>query len=74
VQLLAVATLLRVITELLFPVLLPAGRGTGGILLLPAIAILAVGYSMPERVGIIAIAGCWLGIYPFVPAWGAPML
>jgi hypothetical protein len=43
-------------------------------LLLPAIAILAAGYSMPERVGIIAIAGCWLGIYPFVPAWGTPML
>jgi O-antigen/teichoic acid export membrane protein len=79
-QLLAVAALLRVTTELLFPVLLAAGRpGTaarlsGGILLVLTIAILAVGYSLPERVGIIAVAGCWLGIYPFVLAWGARML
>jgi O-antigen/teichoic acid export membrane protein len=79
-QLLAVAALLRVTTELLFPVLLAAGRpGTAarlsiGILLALTIAILAVAYSLPERVGIIAVAGCWLTIYPFVLGWGARML
>jgi hypothetical protein len=69
-----------VTTELLFPVLLAAGRpGTAarlsiGILLALTIAILAVAYSLPERVGIIAVAGCWLTIYPFVLGWGARML
>ncbi len=79
-QLLAVAALLRVTAELLFPVLLATGRpGTaarlsGSILLLLSAAILVVGYSVPARTGIIAIAGCWLGIYSFVLAWGARAL
>jgi O-antigen/teichoic acid export membrane protein len=79
-QLLAVAALLRVTTELLFPVLLAAGRPgvaarlSAGILSLLSIAILAVGYSLPARTGIIAVAGCWLGIYPFVLVWGARMV
>ena len=79
-QLLAVAALLRVTTELLFPVLLAAGRpGTAarlsaGILLVLTVAIAAVGFTLPGRVGIIAVAGCWLAIYPFVLAWGARML
>jgi O-antigen/teichoic acid export membrane protein len=79
-QLLAVAALLRVTTELLFPVLLAAGRPGAaarlsvGILLMLTLAILAVGYVFPEQAGIIAVAGCWLGIYPFVLAWGARML
>ena len=79
-QLLAVAALLRVTTELLFPVLLAVGRPgiaaklSLGILLMLTVAILAVGYCLPERVGIIAVAGCWLSIYPFVLVWGARML
>ncbi|WP_419757694.1 oligosaccharide flippase family protein [Acidisoma sp.] len=79
-QLLAVAALLRVTGELLFPVLLAAGRPgaaarlSGGILMVLTVAIAAVGYGLPERVGIVAVAGCWLGIYPFVLVWGATML
>jgi O-antigen/teichoic acid export membrane protein len=79
-QLLAVAALLRVTTELLFPALLAAGRPgaaarlSGGILLLLTLAILVVGYSLPARFGIVAVAGCWLAVYPFVLAWGARML
>jgi O-antigen/teichoic acid export membrane protein len=79
-QLLAVAALLRVATELLFPLLLAVGRPgvaarlSAGILLLLTIAILAVGYGLPAQMGIIAVAGCWLGIYPFVLAWGVRML
>jgi hypothetical protein len=69
-----------VTTELLFPALLAAGRPgaaarlSGGILLLLTLAILVVGYSLPARFGIVAVAGCWLAVYPFVLAWGARML
>jgi O-antigen/teichoic acid export membrane protein len=79
-QLLAVAALLRVTTELLFPVLLAAGRPelaarlSAGILFLLTVAIFAVGCTLPARLGIIAVAGCWLGIYPFVLIWGARTL
>ncbi|MCB8881059.1 oligosaccharide flippase family protein [Acidisoma cellulosilytica] len=79
-QLLAVAALLRVTTELLFPVLLAAGRPgiaarlSVGILLTLTLAIFLVGYLLPQGPGIIAVAGCWLAIYPFVLVWGARML
>jgi O-antigen/teichoic acid export membrane protein len=79
-QLLAAAALLRVTAELLFPALLATGRPgaaarlSGSILLLLSAAILIVGYIVPARTGTIAIAGCWLGIYPFVLAWGTRTL
>ena len=79
-KILALAALLRIASQLLFPVLIGSGRpGVAArlalaTLLLLGAGILVAGFSLQARGGIIAVAGVWLGVYPLLLAWGARYL
>jgi len=76
-KLLAAAALMRVTSQLLFPVMIGSGRPgaaarlSATTLLLLSAGILAVGLSFPPSSGIIAVSAVWLGIYPLLLVWGA---
>jgi O-antigen/teichoic acid export membrane protein len=79
-QVLAAAGLLRVVSQLLTPVLMAAGRPglaarvSAATLALLAAGIAAVGFRFPAGTGIVAVSAVWLGIYPLLIAWGAVYL
>ncbi len=74
--LLAAAGLLRVVSQLLTPVLIASGRpGLAARLAAVSLALLAggilgIGFTLPAAIGIPAVAGLWLGLYPLLLAWG----
>jgi O-antigen/teichoic acid export membrane protein len=74
-QLLAAAALLRVLSQLLMPLLLGTGRPatvarlSAATLVLLAAGILAACLIFPAQTGIIAVSGVWLGIYPLLLIW-----
>ena len=76
-RLLAAAALLRIIAQLLFPVLMASGRPglaarmSAATLLLLSAGILAAGLSFRAGRGIIAVSAVWLGVYPLLLVWGA---
>ena len=78
--LLAAAALLRVISQLLYPLTLGSGhpkialRLAAVTLLLLSAGMLVVGVSFPARTGIVAIATVWLAVYPLLLLWGAHYL
>ena len=79
-KLLAAAALLRVTSQLLLAVMMGTGRpGLAARLSLTTLlslsmGILLVGFTLPARTGIIAVAAIWLAIYPVVLLWGARYL
>lgn len=79
-KLLAAAALLRVTSQLLYPVTLGSGRpGTAArlsaaTLLMLSTGILIAGFSFPAQTGIIAVSAVWLGVYPFLLIWAARYL
>jgi len=76
-KLLAAAALLRVCSQLLFPVMMGSGRpGTAArlsatALLLLSAGILTAGLCLPAERGIVAVAAIWLATYPLLLVWGA---
>jgi O-antigen/teichoic acid export membrane protein len=79
-KLLAVAALLRVSLQLLYPLMLGSGRPGSAVrlsattLLLLSAGIVAAGLSFPAGNGIIAVSALWLAIYPLLLAWGVRYL
>ena len=79
-KLLAAAALLRIVSQLLFPVMMGSGRPEVAVqlsaltLLLLSGGILLVGFSFQARNGIIAVAAVWLCVYPLLLAWGVRYL
>ena len=75
-RLLAAAALLRIVSQLLFPLMIGSGqpgaaaRLSAMTLLLLGTGILAAGMSFPARTGIVAVSAVWLGVYPLLLAWG----
>jgi O-antigen/teichoic acid export membrane protein len=74
-QLLAAAALLRVMSQLMYPLLLASGRPrtAAGLsvvtLLLLSGGFTIVGFTLPAGVGIVAIAAIWLALYPPLLLW-----
>ncbi len=79
-KLLAAASLLRITTQLLYPLMMGSGRpGTAArlsalTLVLLSGGIVAVGCLLPGQSGIVAVSAVWLGVYPLVLLWGAAAL
>ena len=79
-KLLAAAALLRIMSQLLYPLMMGSGRpGTAAklsalTLLLLSVGILAAGFSFHAQAGLIAVSAVWLGVYPLVLGWGASTL
>ncbi len=79
-KLLAAAALLRVTTQLLYPLLMASGRPGSAARLsattlgLLTIGILIAGYSFPAQTGIIAVSAMWLAIYPPLLMWASRYL
>jgi len=79
-EILAAAALLRVISQLIYPLALGAGRPrtvarlSGVTLLLLASGMLIAGFAFSARVGIVAIAVVWLAVYPLLLLWEARYL
>lgn len=79
-KLLAAAGLLRVISQLLYPLMIGAGqpdkaaRLAASTLLLLSIGILAAGLLFHAETGLIAVAAVWLVIYPPLLLWGMAYL
>lgn len=79
-KLLAAAALLRVLSQLLAPVLIASGRPglaarlAATTLLLLAAGILLVGVTLPASCGVAAVAALWLCMYPPLLAWGVSYL
>ncbi len=75
-KLLAAAALLRIVSQLLFPVMMGSGRPEVAAqlslltLLLLSSGILVVGFSFQAKNGIIAVSTVWLCVYPLLLAWG----
>ena len=71
-KLLAAAALLRIMTQLLYPLLMGSGRPgmaaklSALTLLMLSLGILAAGCSLHAQAGVIAVSAVWLGIYPVV--------
>lgn len=74
-ELLAAAALLRVLSQLLYPLALGSGhprtamRLSAVTLLLLSSGMLIAGFVFPARGGIVAIATVWLAIYPLLLVW-----
>lgn len=74
-KLLAAAALLRVLSQLIYPLLLASGRPrtaarlSAVTLLLLSAGFAAVGVTLPARSGIVAIAALWLALYPLLLVW-----
>jgi O-antigen/teichoic acid export membrane protein len=79
-KLLAAAALLRVMSQLLYPLILGSGRPqtaarlSAATLLLAGAGILFVGLRFPARAGIIAISAVWLAVYALLLIWGVRYL
>jgi O-antigen/teichoic acid export membrane protein len=79
-KLLAAAALLRVTSQLLYPLTMGSGRpGTAARLsamtfLLLSAGILIAGFSFPAQTGIVAVSVVWLCIYPLLLIWGSRYL
>lgn len=79
-MLLAAAAFLRVVSQLMYPVLLASGRPrtaarlSAVTLLLLSGGFAVVGLTLPARSGIVAIAALWLAVYPLLLAWEARYL
>jgi O-antigen/teichoic acid export membrane protein len=79
-KLLAAAALLRVTSQLLYPVTMASGRpGTAArlsaaTLMLLTVGILIVGITFPLETGIVAVSAVWLGVYPLLLLWGIAYL
>lgn len=75
-KLLAGAAFLRVISQLLMPLLLASNRpGTAAglsasTLLLLTAGIVAAGVAFDPATGIVAVSAVWLGVYPLLLVWG----
>ena len=79
-QILAVAAMLRVATQLVTPVLMSSGRpGTAAklsfatLLLLSGLILLA-GLTVRRDAGVVAVSLAWLAIYPFLLIWSVNYL
>lgn len=76
-KLLAGAALLRVMSQLLTPLMMASGqpglaaRISATTLTLLSIGIVAVGLLLPAQGGIIAVAAVWVAVYPLLLVWGA---
>ncbi len=74
-KLLAAAALLRVFSQLMYPLLLGSGRPrtaarlSAVTLLLLSGGFAAVGFALPAGKGIVAMAALWLAVYPLLLAW-----
>ncbi len=74
-ELLAFAALLRVSSQLLYPVALGAGqpalatRLSGATLLLLSVGIVIAGSCFPGDGGIVAVSAVWIAIYPLLLVW-----
>ena len=79
-KLLAAAALLRVMSQLMYPLLLGSGRprtaaGLSAVtLLLLSGGFTIVGLTLPAGIGIVAIAAIWLALYPILLVWDARYL
>jgi O-antigen/teichoic acid export membrane protein len=79
-KLLAAAALPRVMSQLMYPLLLGSGRpraaaGLSAVTLLLLTGGLAVvGFSLPAGSGIVAIAALWLALYPLLLVWNVRYL
>lgn len=79
-KLLAAAGLLRVTSQLLFPLLIGSGRPAAAArlsavtLLLLTAGILVAGFSFPAATGIVAVSAVWFGVYPILLIWGTRYL
>jgi O-antigen/teichoic acid export membrane protein len=75
-KLLAAAAFLRVILQLLTPLMMASGRpgSAAGLsataLVLLTAGIVAVGVAFDPGTGIIAVSGVWLAVYPLLLVWG----
>ncbi len=74
-ELLAAAALLRVTSQLFYPVVIGTGhpglaaRLSAVTLLLLAAGIVIVGSHFPARAGIIAVSAVWVAVYPLLLIW-----
>ena len=74
-KLLAAAALLRVTAQLLYPLMMGAGRPgaaarlSATTLLLLTAGILIAGISFPAQTGIVAVSAVWLAVYPLLLVW-----
>ncbi len=79
-QLLAVAALLRVVSQLAYPVVFASGRPhlsvrfSGSTLLLLGAGMLLVGLTVPARNGLVAMSMVWLVVIPLLLLWQAHYL
>jgi O-antigen/teichoic acid export membrane protein len=79
-KLLAAAALLRVMSQLLYPLMLGSGRPqtaarlSAATLLLAGAGMLFVGLRFPAIAGIIAISTVWLAVYALLLIWGVRYL
>jgi O-antigen/teichoic acid export membrane protein len=79
-KLLAAAGLLRVTAQLLYPVMMGAGRPgmaarlSALTLILLTLGIAVAGFSFPATTGIVAVSAVWLAVYPLLLIWGAAHL
>ncbi|MGH8296427.1 MAG: oligosaccharide flippase family protein, partial [Steroidobacteraceae bacterium] len=79
-QLLAAAALMRVVSQVIYPVLLGSGRPrtaaqlSAATLLLLSGGFVAVGFTVGPGSGIVAMALLWLAVYPPLLAWEAHYL
>lgn len=75
-KLLAGAALLRVTTQLLYPLMMATGRPgaaarlSATTLALLTVGILIAGLSFPAQTGIVAVSVVWLVVYPLLLGWG----
>lgn len=74
-KLLAIAALLRVTSQLFYPVALGAGRPATAArlsavtLLLLSVSLAFVGWYLPAQTGIVAVSGIWVALYPLLLIW-----
>lgn len=75
-KLLAAAALLRVMSQLLYPLTLGSGRPRTAVrlsaatLLLSGAGMLIVGLCFPARAGTIAVSAVWVAVYALLLIWG----
>ena len=75
-KLLAGAALLRIIAQILYPLMMGSGRPglaarlSAATLTLLTAGIVAAGFSFPANAGVVAVSAVWLGVYPVLIIWG----
>jgi O-antigen/teichoic acid export membrane protein len=79
-KLLAAAALLRVMSQLLYPLALGSGRPRTAVrlsaatLLLSSAGMLIVGLCFPAKTGTIAVSAVWVAVYALLLIWAIPYL